>query len=120
MTEPSAEGDELLPELAVPAGGDPPPDEAARAARWLALNQRAQLSVHEAADASYSVYADHPLVRAELAVLAAAEAAAHPELEVAALVGDGHLLLAVRPRPAAAGPLPGDSYVSAPRRRAET
>ena len=31
-------------------------------------------------------------------MLAAAEAAAHPELEIAALLGDGHLILAVRPR----------------------
>jgi hypothetical protein len=92
-------GGELLPELAVPAGADPPADEAARAARWAQLDRRALLSVHPAADARYSLYADHPLVRAELATLAAAEAAAHPELEVAALVGDGHLVLAVRPRP---------------------
>jgi hypothetical protein len=62
------------------------------------LNQRAQLSVHPGEDASYSLYADHPAVRAELATLAAAEAAAHPELEIAALLGDGHLILAVRDR----------------------
>ena len=96
VAEPGA--GELLPALAVPPGAEPPPGETERAARWQALNHRAQLSVHEAGEASYSLYADHPLVRAELAVLAAAEAAAHPELEVAALVGDGHLVLAVRPR----------------------
>jgi hypothetical protein len=106
MTEPDRDDAGLLPELAVPAGSDPSLDEAERAARWLALNHRAQLSVHEAGDASYSLYADHPLVRAELAVLAAAEAAAHAELEVAALVGDGHLVLAVRPRPGAPADLP--------------
>lgn len=91
--------DELLPQLRVPPhdGGHPDPDE--RAARWAALNQRAQLSAHPAGDASYSLYADHPVVRDELATLAAAEAAAHPELEIAALLGDGHLVLAVRPRP---------------------
>lgn len=106
MTGRAVDADELLPELAVPAGGDVPLDEAERAARWLALNHRAQLSGHESGDASYSLYADHPLVRAELAVLAAAEAAAHPGLEVAALVGDGHLVLAVRARPGDPPPLP--------------
>ena len=92
------EDDDLMPELPVPPDAGPPPDPEERAARWLQLNRRAQLSVHPAADARYSLYADHPAVRAELATLAAAEAADHPELEVAALVGDGHLVLAVRPR----------------------
>ncbi len=90
--------DELLPELPVPPAAGPPPDADERAARWARLNRKAQLSVHPVGDASYSLYADHPLVRAELATLAAAEAAAHPELEIGALVGDGHLVLAVRPR----------------------
>jgi hypothetical protein len=95
VTEP----DELLPELPVPPDAGPLPDADERAARWARLNRKAQLSVHTAGDASYSLYADHPLVRAELATLAAAESAAHPELEIGALVGDGHLVLAVRPRP---------------------
>ena len=90
--------EELLPELSLPPEAGPPPDADERAARWAELNRRAQLSVHPAGDASYSLYANHPLVRAELATLAAAEAAAHPELEIGALVGDGHLVLAVRPR----------------------
>jgi hypothetical protein len=94
------DADELLPELAVPAGAAPPTDEAERVARWLELNRRAQLSLHEAGDACYSLYADHPLVRAELATLAAAESVARPDLEIGALLGDGHLVLAVRPRPA--------------------
>jgi len=92
------DADELLPELPLPPDAGPHPDDAEREARWSLLNQRAQLSVHPGEDASYSLYADHPAVRAELAVLVAAEAAAHPELEVAALVGDGHLILAVRSR----------------------
>jgi hypothetical protein len=92
------DADELLPELAPPPDAGPHPDPAEREARWALLNQRAQLSVHPAEDASYSLYADHPAVRAELATLAAAEAAAHPELEIAALLGDGHLILAVRTR----------------------
>jgi hypothetical protein len=92
-------GDELLPEIGVPPGAAPPLDDDERAARWRELDARAQLSVHHADDAAYCLYADHPLVRAELATLAAAEAAACPELEIAALVGDGHLVLAVRPRP---------------------
>lgn len=100
MTE-APGADELLPELPVPSGAEPPPDGSARAARWQELNRRAQLSVHGGGDATYSLYADHPLVRAELATLCAAEAAAHPELEVAALAGDGHLVLAIRPRPPA-------------------
>jgi hypothetical protein len=95
--------EDLLPQLPVPAGAGPHPDAAERADRWSQLNQRAQLSVHPAGDASYSLYADHPMVRAELATLAAAEAAEHPELEIGALVGDGHLILAVRPRPGPAG-----------------
>ena len=89
---------ELLPELPLPPDAGPHPDAAEREARWSQLNQRAQLSVHPAEDASYSLYADHPSVRAELATLAAAEAAEHPELEIAALLGDGHLILAVRLR----------------------
>jgi hypothetical protein len=88
---------DLLPELPVPPDAGPPRlDEAERAARWNALNQRALLSVHPTEDASYSLYADHPAVRAELATLVAAERAEHPELEIAALLGDGHLVLAVR------------------------
>ncbi len=94
MTDPA----ELLPELPLPPAAGPAPDEAAREARWRLLNQRAQLAVHPGEDASYSLYADHPAVRAELATLAAAEAAAHPELEIAALLGDGHLILAVQVR----------------------
>jgi hypothetical protein len=90
--------DELLPQLALPPDPGPIPDEAEREARWARLNQRAQLAAYPSDDASYSLYADHPTVRAELAVLARAEAVAHPELEVAALLGDGHLILAVRPR----------------------
>ena len=93
--------DDLLPELPVPPDAGPHPDAAERAARWAQLNQRAQLSVHPAGDASYSLYADHPMVRAELATLAAAGAAEHPELEIGALVGLGHLILAVRLRPGA-------------------
>jgi hypothetical protein len=92
------DADELLPEVPLPPDAGPHPDEAEREARWRLLNQRAQLSVHPGEDASYSLYADHPSVRAELATLAAAEAAAHPELEIAALLGDGHLILAVRAR----------------------
>ncbi len=92
--------DALLPELPLPPDAGSHPDEAARRARWSLLNPRAQLSVHPGEDASYSLYADHPAVRAELATLAAAEADAHPELEIAALLGDGHLILAVRTRPA--------------------
>jgi hypothetical protein len=91
--------EELLPELPVPPDAGPAPDADERAARWSQLNRKAQLSVLPAGDASYSLYADHPMVRAELATLAAAEAAEHPELEIGALVGDGHLILAVRPRP---------------------
>ena len=94
MTDP----EDLLPELPVPPDAGPRPDAAEREARWSRLNQRAQLSVHPAEDASYSLYADHPTVRAELAFLAAAEAAEHPELEIGALLGDGHLILAVRLR----------------------
>jgi hypothetical protein len=90
--------DELLPELPLPPDPGPVPDPAEREARWARLNQRAQLAAYPSDDASFSLYADHPLVRAELAVLARAEAVAHPELEVAALLGDGHLILAVRPR----------------------
>lgn len=90
--------EELLPELPVPPDAGPHPDAAEREARWLQLNQRAQLSVHPGEDSSYSLYADHPAVRAELATLARAEAAEHPELEIAALLGDGHLILAVRVR----------------------
>ena len=90
--------EELLPELAVPPDAGPLPDAEERAARWAQLNRRAQLSVHPDGNASYTLYADHPLVRAELATLAAAEAVDHPELEIGALVGDGHLVLAVRPR----------------------
>lgn len=90
--------DDLLPEIPVPPDAGPHPDAAERDARWSQLNQRAQLSVYPGEDASYSLYADHPAVRAELATLAAAEAAAHPELEIAALLGDGHLVLAVRVR----------------------
>ena len=93
-----ADADELLPELPLPPDAGPQPDEQEREARWRALNQRAQLSAYPGDDASYSLYADHPSVRAELATLAAAEAAAHPELEIAALLGDGHLILAVRAR----------------------
>ena len=89
---------ELLPQLPLPTEPGPIPDEAEREARWARLNQRAQLSAYPGEDASYSLYADHPTVRAELAVLARAEAVAHPELEVAALLGDGHLILAVRSR----------------------
>ena len=100
MTSPE---EELLPELPVPPDAGPRPDAAERAARWSQLNRKAQLSVHPAGDASYSLYADHQTVRAELATLAAAEAAAHPELEIGALVGDGHLVLAVRPRPSTTG-----------------
>ena len=92
------DADALLPELPLPPDPGPQPDEAEREARWRLLNQRAQLSVHPGEDASYSLYADHPAVRAELATLAAAEAAAHPELVIAALLGDGHLILAVRNR----------------------
>ena len=92
------DADELLPELPQPPDAGPQPDDAEREARWALLNQRAQLAAYPGEDASYSLYADHPAVRAELAVLAAAEAAAHPELEIAALLGDGHLILAVRPR----------------------
>lgn len=92
------EQEELLPELPVPADAGPHPDAAERNARWLQLNQRAQLSVHPSEDGSYSLYSDHPAVRAELATLARAEAVEHPELEIAALLGDGHLILAVRPR----------------------
>jgi len=92
------DADALLPELPLPPDGGPHPDEAERQARWSLLNQRAQLSAHPGEDASYSLYADHPTVRAELATLAAAEAADHPELEIAALLGDGHLILAVRRR----------------------
>jgi hypothetical protein len=95
------DAEELLPELPVPPETGPIPDEAEREARWTQLNQRAQLAAYPGEDASYSLYADHPMVRAELAVLARAEAVAHPELEVAALLGDGHLVLAVRPRGAA-------------------
>jgi hypothetical protein len=90
------EAEDLLPELSLPPDAGPHPDEAEREARWSALNQRALLSVHPGDDASYSLYADHPTVRAELATLAAAEARVHPELEVGALLGDGHLILAVR------------------------
>ena len=90
--------DDLLPELPVPPEAGPHPDAAEREARWSMLNQRAQLSAYPGEDASYSLYADHPAVRAELATLAAAEAAEHPELEIAALLGDGHLILAVRLR----------------------
>ena len=92
------DAEELLPELPLPPDAGPQPDEAEREARWSLLNQRAQLATYPGEDASYSLYADHPAVRAELATLAAAEAAAHPELEIAALLGDGHLILAVRPR----------------------
>jgi hypothetical protein len=92
------DADELLPELPLPPDPGPRPDDAEREARWALLNQRAQLAAYPGEDAAYSLYADHPAVRAELAVLAAAEAAAHPELEIAALLGDGHLILAVRPR----------------------
>jgi hypothetical protein len=92
-------GEDLLPELPVQPDVGPLPGPEERAARWALLNRRAQLSVHPTGEASYSLYADHPLVRAELATLAAAEAADHPELEIGALVGDGHLVLAVRPRP---------------------
>ena len=96
------DADALLPELPLPPDAGPPPDGAERRARWSLLNQRAQLSVHPdpGEDAGYVLSADHPAVRAELATLAAAEAAAHPELEIAALLGDGHLILAVRNRPA--------------------
>jgi hypothetical protein len=90
--------DQLLPELPVPPDAGPRPDDAEREARWAQLNQRAQLAAYPGEDASYSLYADHPAVRAELATLAVAEAAAHPELEIAALLGDGHLILAVRVR----------------------
>lgn len=93
-----SEPEELLPQLPLPPDAGPPPDPDERAARWAELNRRALLSVHPVGDASYSLYADHPLVRAELATLAAAEAAGHPELVIGALVGDGHLVLAVRPR----------------------
>jgi hypothetical protein len=88
----------LLPELPLPPDAGPYPGEDERQARWSLLNQRAQLSAYPGEDASYSLYADHPAVRAELATLVAAEAAAHPELEIAALLGDGHLILAVRER----------------------
>ncbi len=90
--------EELLPELPVPPDAGPHPDAAEREARWLQLNRRAQLSVHPGEDSTYSLYADHPAVRAELATLARAEAAEHPELDIAALLGDGHLILAVRIR----------------------
>ena len=93
-----SDADALLPELPLPPDAGPHPDEAEREARWSLLNQRAQLSAYPGEDASYCLYADHPAVRAELATLAAAEAAAHPELEIAALLGDGHLILAVRDR----------------------
>ena len=92
------ESDELLPELPLPDGAGPHPDAAEREARWRQLNRKAQLSVHTSEDGHYSLYADHPIVRAELATLARAEAAAQPELEIAALLGDGHLILAVRVR----------------------
>jgi hypothetical protein len=92
------DADELLPELPLPPDAGPHPDAVERETRWAQLNQRAQLSAYPAGDASYSLYADHPSVRAELATLAAAEAAEHPELEIAALLGDGHLVLAVRLR----------------------
>ena len=97
MTEPDDPADELMEELPLPPEAFPLPDAAEREARWLHLNRRAQLSVHPADDARYTLYADHPSVRAELATLAAAEAVDHPELEIAALLGDGHLVLAVRP-----------------------
>jgi hypothetical protein len=89
--------DDLMEELPLPPDALPLPGEDERAARWLHLNRRAQLSVYPAEDATYTLYADHPAVRDELATLAAAEAAEHPELEIAALIGDGHLVLAVRP-----------------------
>lgn len=92
------EADDLMDELPVPPDAGPLPGPEDREARWTHLNRRAQLSVHPADDARYTLYADHPAVRAELATLAAAEAADHPELEIAALIGDGHLVLAVRPR----------------------
>lgn len=90
--------EELLPELPLPPDAGPHPDAAEREARWSLLDQRAQLSVHPGEDATYSLYADHPAVRAELATLARAEALENPELEIAALLGDGHLILAVRDR----------------------
>ena len=89
--------DDLLPELPVPPDAGPR-DEHERAARWAALNRRAQLSVHQSEGASFTLYADNPAVRLELAALAAAEAVAHPELEIGALIGDGHLVLAIEPR----------------------
>ena len=98
MTEP----EELLPELPLPPDAGPHPDAVEREARWNQLNQRALLSVHPGEDASYSLYADHPAVRAELSTLARAEARENPELEIAALLGDGHLILAVRDRDPAA------------------
>lgn len=93
--------DDEMPVLPVPAGAGPR-DEHERSARWAALNRRAQLTVHEEGAASFTLYADHPSVRLELATLAAAEAEAHPELDIAALVGEGHLVLAVEPRGPAA------------------
>lgn len=90
--------DDLLPHLPVPQDAGPHPDAAEREARWAQLNQRAQLSVHPGEESSWSLYADHPSVRAELATLAAAEAKEHPELDIAALIGDDHLILAVRLR----------------------
>lgn len=96
-TQDWGDDDAPLPDLPVPPDAGPPPDEYERAARWAELNRRAQLSVHPGDDgATYTLYADHPAVRAELATLVAAEAAAHPEVEYAALVGDGHLVLAVQ------------------------
>lgn len=93
-----------MTELPLPPEAVDHPDEAEREARWMRLNQRAQLSAHPGEDGSYTLYADHPLVRAELAVLARAEAREHPELEIAALLGDGHLILAVRERPTGGPP----------------
>lgn len=89
--------DDLMPVLPVPRDAGPQ-DEHERAARWAELNRRAQLGVHQEGAVSFTLYADHPAVRLELAALAAAEADAHPELDIAALVGEGHLVLAIEPR----------------------
>jgi hypothetical protein len=91
------DADDLMPVLPVPPGAGPA-DEHERSARWAELNRRAQLGVHQEGEVSFTLYADHPAVRLELAMLAAAEAEAHPELDIAALVGEGHLVLAVEPR----------------------
>jgi hypothetical protein len=101
-------------------------DTGTRASIGVRLNSRTSRSLGgqgppgragESGGVSYSLYADHPAVRAELATLAAAEAAAHLDLEVGALVGDGHLILAVQPRDRSSPPILAEITGPRPRRR---